>query len=380
MSKVFISSVNKGFEEFRLAAKSAVKAAGMKPVMVEDFPSQPYSPEQACIKGVQESDLCLLLLGQRYGSVPDGSEISVTHIEYRKAIEMHKPALPFVQDIEKEPDQTAFVAEVEDYSKGQLRTKFSGVADLKDQVTAALEDWEKSQDSTNEAAFLCKVNEALNMHHPRGYRSHENDGEPCGVVAFGGRPDQNLNLNDIDCDAEFQHLCHSGIMSIKHEYNEGFNTGGHYKLIQSDTEKHSDIYRTKAAYYDDGLTLLIFMPKIDVRVVASYVSPSKFRQIAKAALHLGRFFNSSWSMLGLHGMLATYFAEPVGSVHATSSNIPPRMDINESKKYFCHLFNPITSGAYFNWVEAKIKFFEREFGLKNVSSHGQSDLFQPQEW
>lgn len=165
-------------------------------------------------------------------------------------------------------------------------------------------------------------------------------------------------------------------MLIKHWYNEGYNTSGHYKLIQSDNERYSDIYRTKAVYYDSGLTLLIFILKIEVRVATLYVSPSKFRKVAKAAIHLSRFFNNSWEMVGLDSMLA----KPVGSVNATSSNIPPRMECYNTNKYFCRLFHPMYKVDYFNWVEDKINFFEREFGLKNVNSSGQYDLFQPQAW
>ena len=315
-------------------------------------------------------------MGQRYGCVPDDGKISVTHAEYREATRQYRPVLAFVQNIEKEPQQAVFVQEVEDYDKGQLRTEFSNAIDLKAQVTAPLEDWKKSLNSSaDEETFLHKVNEALDIHHSRGYQRRENGGDPCGVVAFWEQQDQTLDLDKIDCDEEFQHLCQIGIMSLKHGYYKGYNTGGHYKLIQS--EEHSGNYRTKAIYYDNGLTLLTFIPKIELRVAALYVSPSKFRKIAKAAIHLSRFFNSSWAMVGLDSMLATYFAEPVGSVHATSSSIPPRMDCSNTNKYFCQLFHPMYKGAYFNWVEDKIKFFEREFCLKNVSSHGQYDLFQP---
>ena len=63
LKRVFISSVIDGFEDNRQAAKEAVEAAGMKPVMVENLPSQTYSPKQAWIKGVQESDSVLVAYG-----------------------------------------------------------------------------------------------------------------------------------------------------------------------------------------------------------------------------------------------------------------------------------------------------------------------------
>ena len=229
MTKVFVSSVIEGFEGFRQAAKEAVEDADMMPVMVEDFPSQPYSAEQACTKGVQEADLCLLLLGQRYGYVPDGSTISVTHTEYREAIGMHKPMLAFIQHTEKERKQQDFVKEVEDYGDGLFRKKFSNPDELKRQITAALDDWKKSQTSSDEAAFLSKVGDTLDIYHPREYQRNEDNGDPCGVVAFWGQPDQTLDLDKIDYDTEFKRLCELGIMPMKYGYNNGYNTGGHYR-------------------------------------------------------------------------------------------------------------------------------------------------------
>lgn len=42
--KVFISSLISGFEEFRSAARDAVRQLGHEPVMAEDFGAQPASP------------------------------------------------------------------------------------------------------------------------------------------------------------------------------------------------------------------------------------------------------------------------------------------------------------------------------------------------
>ena len=360
MSKVFVSSVIKGFEKFRHTAKEAVEVADMTPVMVEDMHAQPYSSEQVCIKEVQGADLVVLILSEKYGYKTEAG-ISVVHTEYKEAIKLHKPVLVFIQDADKENEQQDFIKEVEDYGGGLFRKKFSAPDELKKQIADALDDWRKSQTSTDETTFLCKVNEALNTHHPRGYQRHESGGEPYGVVAFWGQPDQRLGLDKINCDEEFQHLCKLGIMSMKYGYDNGYNTGGHYKIIQS--QKENNIYHTKVVYYDDGLTLLIFMPKMHMRSMAiSFVSPSKFEAIANEALYLNKF-NSSWVLLGLYDISFRYFAEPVGSEHSTSSNIPFRTDYNKPTEYFCHLFNPMTKGAYLNWINSKVSFLKEEFRL-----------------
>lgn len=114
------------------------------------------------------------------------------------------------------------------------------------------------------------------------------------MVAFWGQPIQELELGRINYNVEFQHLCELGIMSMEDGYDKGSNTSGHCKLIQS--QKEGDTYRTKIAYYDDGLILLTFMPKMHSRVATSFVSPSEFKAIANNALYLNKF-NSSWVRL-----------------------------------------------------------------------------------
>lgn len=171
MSKVFISSVIEGFEVFRHAAKEAVKAADMTPIMIENLSAQPHSSEQACIKGVQDADLVVLILGERYGYVSNGSKISVTHSEYREAIKMHKPVLAFIQSTDKKEDkQQDFVKEVEGYRSGLFRKTFSSPDELKFQIDAALSDWKKSQTSNDETSFLQRIDKASSEYHLMGHQ------------------------------------------------------------------------------------------------------------------------------------------------------------------------------------------------------------------
>jgi hypothetical protein len=94
--KVFISSLIGGFEPERQAARRAVETLRYQPIMAEDFGAQPTSPQVACLQGVRDSDLVVLILGERYGAIPPGSSLSATHQEYREA-RASKPVLAFVQ-------------------------------------------------------------------------------------------------------------------------------------------------------------------------------------------------------------------------------------------------------------------------------------------
>ena len=138
--RIFISSLISGFEPQRAAVRRAVITMRHEPVMAEDFGAQPNSPQIACLQELRSSDMVILILGEDYGFVPPGSNLSATHQEYRAAREM-KPVLAFVQQgISPGPEQTAFIAEVQAWEGGLFRGGFVGVDNLSDGVTRALHD------------------------------------------------------------------------------------------------------------------------------------------------------------------------------------------------------------------------------------------------
>ena len=138
--RVFVSSIMKGYEEYREAARAAIREADCEAVLAEDFTAQSGSSRNACIDGVQSADALVLLLGPRYGWVaPSGR--SATEEEYQEARRRHMPILVFVQNgISKEPDQQEFVDRVEDYLHGHFRKSFQSSNDLKQLVKEAVMD------------------------------------------------------------------------------------------------------------------------------------------------------------------------------------------------------------------------------------------------
>jgi hypothetical protein len=139
--KVFISSLISGFGPYRDAARRAVTTLRNEAVMAEDFGAQPNSSQIACLQGVRSADVVVLVLGPDYGFVPPGSTISATHQEYREARET-RPILAFIQQgIDPQPEQKAFIDEVQAWEGGLFRSGFSDAANLQDGITRALHDY-----------------------------------------------------------------------------------------------------------------------------------------------------------------------------------------------------------------------------------------------
>jgi hypothetical protein len=137
--RVFISSVRSGLEAERDALPGLVKAIGFDPVRFEDFTAQGIPSRQACLDGVDSSDVYLLILGPKYGTVFPETGQSATHDEFVRAQARGLHRLAFVKaGVEMEPEQAAFVKDVEDYGSGLFREAFTDVTDLQTKVAAAL--------------------------------------------------------------------------------------------------------------------------------------------------------------------------------------------------------------------------------------------------
>lgn len=140
--KVFVSSLISGFEPLRSAAKAAIQTLRHEPIMAEDFGARADSPQVACLQGVRDSELVVLVLGGRYGAVQPGSGLSATHEEFREARE-RKPVLAFVQeDVQRDAPQETFINEVQGWQAGYFRSGFKTAEELRDAVTRALHDYQ----------------------------------------------------------------------------------------------------------------------------------------------------------------------------------------------------------------------------------------------
>jgi len=141
--KIFISSLITGMEAFRAAARDAISELGYDPVMAEDFGAKVHSPQVACLDGVRQSGLVVLLLGAEYGA-RQTSGLSATHEEYREAKGI-RPIIAFVQDgITPAADQAEFIREVQAWEGGLFRGSFSTPEQLKGRVIRAIHEWQVS--------------------------------------------------------------------------------------------------------------------------------------------------------------------------------------------------------------------------------------------
>ncbi|MBW2422458.1 MAG: DUF4062 domain-containing protein [Deltaproteobacteria bacterium] len=142
--RVFISSVITGYERFREALAAAVESLGHEVIRAEGFGALPDTPQQACLGGVRDADVVVLLVGARYGATqPSGH--SATAEEYREARESRQ-LLVFVERVDgREPEREALLTEVQSWAGGQMTEDFADAEGLRDGVTRQIHRLELSQ-------------------------------------------------------------------------------------------------------------------------------------------------------------------------------------------------------------------------------------------
>ena len=94
--QIFISSTFADLKEERQAAVEAILTAGHIPAGMELFSAGDESQMNVIKRWIDESDVYLLILGGRYGSIEPTSEKSYVHLEYDYAVTQQKPLFAVV--------------------------------------------------------------------------------------------------------------------------------------------------------------------------------------------------------------------------------------------------------------------------------------------
>ncbi len=90
-----ISSTARDLPEHRKEVMDACLRQGMFPMMMEHLPASDAEAIAESLKMVDEAEIYVGVFAHRYGYVPKGHDISVTEMEYNRAVERANPALDF---------------------------------------------------------------------------------------------------------------------------------------------------------------------------------------------------------------------------------------------------------------------------------------------
>ena len=146
MKKVFLSSVEEGFEPFRDAAEAAINSfQELKCVRVERLAASSVSPLEECLQQLQQCDIYVGILGARYGNLLGPSGCSYTEAEFDEAVRLGIPRLMFFASVGElfveSPDCNRRQREFRDrVSKDHFRGEFQTPDGLQGEIRQALAD------------------------------------------------------------------------------------------------------------------------------------------------------------------------------------------------------------------------------------------------
>ncbi len=141
--RVFISSVQKELENERIAVQEILWTdpflkSHCDPVLYEFEPASPKDATKECLEEIETCQYFAMIVGNQYGYA-DG-DLSITHLEYRKAKELKLPCFVFIRgadDAKREPDVREKL--LKEIRADKLKYKrFANYRELQTELRAAL--------------------------------------------------------------------------------------------------------------------------------------------------------------------------------------------------------------------------------------------------
>ena len=92
---VMISSTWQDLPDHREEIRTGCERSGFEPRIMEHLPAMDAGAIVPSLHMGDEADVSVGIFAFRYGTVPDGHDISITEMEYDRAVELKKPRLIF---------------------------------------------------------------------------------------------------------------------------------------------------------------------------------------------------------------------------------------------------------------------------------------------
>jgi tetratricopeptide (TPR) repeat protein len=111
---VFVCSTFDDLERERKAVLDAIRLVQSRHNAMEFFGARPARPIDVCLDEVRKSDLLVVIVGEKYGSLPSEIGVSYSQAEYQEGMRLGKPCLVYLRDddvrilpkhVERDPDK-----------------------------------------------------------------------------------------------------------------------------------------------------------------------------------------------------------------------------------------------------------------------------------
>jgi tetratricopeptide (TPR) repeat protein len=156
-----ISSTSIDLPTHRREVEKACLRESIFPIGMENLPARDADAIRVSLEMVDKADIYIGIFAWRYGHKPEGHDISITEIEFNRAVERGIPVLIFlihkehtltIEMVETDKDAQKKLGELKERaSKGRGRREFRSPEDLRGEVIHALSDLkQREQESSDE--------------------------------------------------------------------------------------------------------------------------------------------------------------------------------------------------------------------------------------
>src|SRR5258707_1611691 len=158
-----ISSTSIDLPEHRREVEKACLREGIFPIGMDNLPARDADAIRVSIEMVDKADIYIGIFAWRYGHKPEGHDISITEMEFNRAVERKIPILVFlihkehpatIEMVETDKEAQQKLAELKERASiGRGRREFKSPEDLRGEVIHALSDLkQREQESSGETA------------------------------------------------------------------------------------------------------------------------------------------------------------------------------------------------------------------------------------
>ena len=159
MKKAVISSTVLDLPEHRREVRDACLRQKVFPIMMEHLPALDADAIQASLALVNDADIYIGVFAYRYGYQPIGHEISITEMEYNRAVERGIPCFVFTMAddhlIKREDVECGAGEKKLEHLKGRVNrvcASFRSATDLRAHVIDTLAQWRVDEIMKKEAS------------------------------------------------------------------------------------------------------------------------------------------------------------------------------------------------------------------------------------
>jgi len=170
---VMISSTARDLPKHRDQVRLACERAGFEPrEMMEHLTAENRNAVEVSLRMVEEADVYLGIFAYRYGFVPPESDISITEMEYNRAVELRKPILVFFihedhpvvkKDFETGPGAEKLEALKKRIGEARVAAFFKNPEDIRSHVVEALTKLGKELDAAEAGDAIAST--VAKLHH-----------------------------------------------------------------------------------------------------------------------------------------------------------------------------------------------------------------------